>query len=158
MGGRLLRKNGGRLLAALLATASPLATAEAATMHLAPKGDWAQKLPEQELAELRGGFFGIAFSVFFNGFFDNLGNAQGSLEVDTGGATAPPPEFSTSDGQVRISTVIGDFQGATGLFQIAQVPGSFNIVNNNLFVQVAVINVLDSTAIPSLTSLFDGLP
>jgi len=67
------------------------------------------------------------------------------------------PQVAVSDGQVRISNVIGNFQGATGIFQITQA-GSFNVINNNLFVQIAVINVLNGAAIPPMASLFGPVP
>jgi hypothetical protein len=56
-----------------------------------------------------------------------------------------------------IQTVIGGFAGATGIFQIAQVPGDFNIVHNNLFVQIN-LGVAPSPAIPNLSTLFRSLP
>jgi hypothetical protein len=58
------------------------------------------------------------------------------------------------NGEVKISTSIGNFNGASGIFQIAQVPGNFNVVHNQLFVQIAVVNVLNGSPVPSLASLF----
>ena len=114
-------------------------------------------MTDDELVELRGGFAGLAFSVFFNGTFDSLGNATGTLEVDTTGEfDAPAPEVTVTDTNVLISAVIGEFQGASGIFQIAQVPGSFNIVNNNMFIQIAIINVLNGVDIPTLWSLLSS--
>ncbi len=46
--------------------------------------------------------------------------------------------ISVNNDQVQIQTVIGNFVGTTGVFQIVQVPGNFNIVNANLFVQIFV--------------------
>jgi len=57
---------------------------------------------------------------------------------------------------VQIQTVIGNFQGATGIFQIADVPGNFNVVNNNLFVQLAIFEVTNAADIPALQSLLTG--
>ncbi len=141
------------LLIGLLGFVSPVAAANG-TLAMAPSEDWAVPLSDAEMGDLRGGFAGLAFSVFFTGWFDKLGNAAGNLTVDTGGATsAPPPTFSVQNGQVNIQTVIGNFQGASGFFQITQVPGSFNIVHNNLFVQIAIINIQNAGSIPSLMSL-----
>ncbi len=124
------------------------------TMGLAPDASWATPMMDEELGELRGGFAGLAFSVFFSGTFDSLGNATGTLEVDTtGNFDAPDPVVTVTDTEVQITTVIGDFQGANGIFQIASVPGSFNVVNNNLFIQIAIINVLNGAQVPTLQSL-----
>ena len=135
------------LLAAAIAGAAP---AVAGSLDAAPDESWAKPLSNSEMSELRGGISGIAFSVFFTGFVDSLGNQVGTLETDTTG-TLDPTLTTTPTGDVRISTTIGDFHGATGIFQIAQVPGNFNVVNNNLFIQVAIIN---GPEVPSLQSLF----
>lgn len=118
------------------------------------------RLTEPELADLRGGFNGLAFNVAFSGFVDKVGNASGSLAIGQNGAIVPaaPPEVNMDGGQVRISTHIGNFQGANGIFQIAQVPGNFNVVNNNLYVQIAMVNLIEpGTQLPSFTNLF-GIP
>lgn len=141
------------LLVAAMALVRPVA-AGTGTLALMPEDAFGAPLSDTELSGYRGGFNGLAFSVFFTGFFDNLGNVAGSLVTNTGGTTsAPPPTFSNQNGQVQIQTVIGNFQGAQGIFQIAQVPGSFNIVNNNLFIQIAIINVGSGLQLPSLMSL-----
>ena len=153
---------GKRMATALLAGLLLLATSGSAvatgTLLKGPDAVWARALPDSKLGTLRGGFAGLSFSVFFSGFFDKLGNVNGNLNVSTGGAsTAPLPQVAVSDGQVRISNVIGNFQGATGIFQITQA-GSFNVINNNLFVQIAVVNVLNGAAIPPMASLFGPVP
>ena len=154
-----MRIAGVLLLIGLLCCVSP-AMAGDGNLEKAPADTWATPLSDAELENVRGGFSGLAFNVFFTGFFDNLGNTAGNLTVNDGGATtpAPPPNFSVQDGQVRISTVIGNFGGANGIFQIAQVPGSFNVVHNNLFVQIAVINVLGNATVPNLSNLFPLSP
>ena len=115
----------------------------------------AEALREQDMGELRGGFAGLAFSVFFEGSFHNDGAETGFLDVNTNGSSpAPSGAFSSGDGEVRISASIGEFAGASGIFQIAQVPGNFNVVNNNLFVQIALINLVEGSQMPSLQSLF----
>ncbi len=145
----------GALVALLSSPAVAAERGPGGTLGLAPSASWATPMTDEEMGELRGGFAGLAFSVFFSGTFDSLGNATGTLEVDTTGTfgTAPDPVVTVTDTEVQISTVIGDFQGASGIFQIASVPGSFNIVNNNLFIQIAIINVLNGAAIPTLQSL-----
>lgn len=151
-----MRKSICRLMPWAVIALVPLASAHGETLSLRPAGDWALPLSDGEMGELRGGFAGVAFSAFFTGSFDSNGAAQGNLVTSNPpGGTAPPPNSTlTSDGQVKISTVVGNFQGANGIFQIAQVPGSFNVVNNNLFVQVAVINIANTVNMPNMAGLF----
>lgn len=137
-------------MAVLVLTAAPPALAQG-NLALMPNAAWAKPLSDSEMGDLRGGFDGLAFSVFFTGSIDSLGNT--STTSGTGTTGAPPPDVTVSDGTVRISSLVGNFQGANGIFQIAQVPGNFNIVNNNLFVQVALITVSNATLIPSLATL-----
>ncbi len=140
------------LLSAVAAVASGPAFAQSGNLSAMPMVAWAQPLSDREMGELRGGFDGIAFSIFFTGTVDSLGNSSISGGTTTGGSV-PPPSVTTSNGNVTISTVVGNFQGANGIFQIAQVPGSFNVVNNNLFIQVALINVTNQAALSSISSL-----
>lgn len=117
-------------------------------------------LTDDELSELRGGFNGMAFNVAFSGFVDKVGNGSGSLAVGQNGTIAPgpPPDVSVKNGEVAISTHIGNFQGANGIFQIAQVPGNYNVVNNNLYVQIAMIDLKDVGAqLPNFANMF-GAP
>ena len=117
------------LVSAILAF--PLPTV-AGTLDLMPRQSWAKPLTESEMSELRGGFRGIAFSAFVT-----VENLQNDL-TGTINASAEPPIITTNNDQVQIQTVVGNFVGTHGIFQIAQVPGNFNIVNNNLFVQIFV--------------------
>lgn len=124
------------------------------TLGLGLDASWATPMTDGELGELRGGFAGLAFSVFFNGTFDSLGNATGTLDVDTTGTfDGPAPEVTIDGTSAQISAVIGNFQGASGFFVINQVPGSFNVVNATMIIQISIINVLNGTDIPSLQSL-----
>ena len=144
----------GVLLAGLIAV-TPAMAMERGTLGKAPGTSWATPVSDRELGNMRGGFGGLAFSVAFTGTVDNVGNVQGFLAVDPGATqSAPPPTFSTSGGQVNIQTSIGDFQGASGIFQITQVPGSFNVVNNNLFIQIAVVNLVNTSTLPALSTIF----
>lgn len=97
-------------------------------------------LADDQISAVRGGFGGLDFSVFFSGHVDTLGQVEGQFMAGSNGLPVPEPVFGISDGQVNIQTHIGDFQGASGIFQIAQVPGNFNVVNQNMFIQ---INMLD---------------
>jgi hypothetical protein len=124
-----------------------------------PSESLATEVDDSVLAGKRGAFNGISFSVLFNGTFDHNNVANGDLLVNTNANTtptlAPAPNVQVgSNGDVQIQTVIGNFQGATGVFQIAQVPGNFNVVNNNLFVQVNILQ--DASSLPSLPSLLNA--
>lgn len=96
-------------------------------------------LADDQISEVRGGVGGLDFSMFFSGHVDSLGQAEGQLLAGSNGVAVPEPTFGISDGQVNIQTHIGDFQGATGIFQIAQVPGNFNVVNQNMFIQINLV-------------------
>jgi hypothetical protein len=93
-------------------------------------------LPDDQISNVRGGFGGLDFSIFFSGHVDTLGQVEGQLLAGSNGVAVPEPVFGISDGQVNIQTYIGDFQGASGIFQIAQVPGNYNVVNQNMFIQI----------------------
>jgi hypothetical protein len=148
-----MRKTRLLLLALLAAMAASPAFAQSGNLSAMPIAAWAKPLSDSEMSKLRGGFDGIAFSAFFTGTVDSLGNASGNLSSGITTGNTPPPSVTTSDGNVSISTVVGNFQGANGIFQIAQVPGSFNVVNNNLFIQVAIINVTNQSQLTGLTGL-----
>lgn len=150
-----MKKTGMLLLSVIAAMASSPAFAQSGNLSAMPIAAWAQPLSDREMGELRGGFDGIAFSAFFTGTVDSLGNASGSLSSGITTGNTPPPSVTTSNGNVSISTVVGNFQGANGIFQIAQVPGSFNVVNNNLFIQVALINVTNQAQLTGIASLLN---
>jgi len=111
---------------------------------------WAEPLSDKEMGELRGGFAGFAFNVIMTGTIAQL--------TDTGGVTgALPPNVTVSDGMVNVQTAIGSFNGASGVFQIANLENSsFNVINQNMFVQIAIIDVADTASIPTIQSLLDG--
>lgn len=147
----MLRRSGVVLLVGLLTFASPV-LGYGGTLGKGPSKEWAVPTSDRELHSIRGGAFGVAFSLFFDGFVDDRGDVPGALTRDNGGAPLPPLDFSVQDGQASVRTVVGNFDGASGIFQINQVPGSLNVVHNNLFIQITLITVPSSTAIPSLLS------
>jgi len=113
---------------------------------------WAQPLSDNEMGELRGGYLGFAFNVIMSGTIAGLTDTTG-----TGTTAALPPNVTVSDGLVNIETAIGSFNGASGVFQIANLENSnFNVINQNLFVQIAIIDVANTAAIPTIQSLLDG--
>jgi len=114
---------------------------------------WAEPLSDNEMGELRGGFAGFAFNVIMSGTIENLTNPGSG----TGVTGAPPPGVTMGDGVVNVQTAIGSFNGASGVFQIANLENSnFNVINQNLFVQIAIIDVANTASIPTIQSLLDG--
>ena len=116
---------------------APTRAGAALTAQLADAS--AVALPDDQISEVRGGVGGLDFSMFFSGHVDSLGQAEGQLLAGSNGVAIPEPTFGISDGQVNIQTHIGEFQGASGIFQIAQVPGNFNVVNQNMFIQINLV-------------------
>ena len=113
---------------------------------------WAQPLSDNEMGELRGGYLGFAFNVIMSGTIAGLTDTPG-----TGTTDALPPNITVSDGMVNVQTAVGSFNGASGVFQIANLENSnFNVINQNLFVQIAIIDVANTAAIPTIQSLLDG--
>lgn len=147
-----------RRAVAVLALAAPcllLAHAPAhggdGTLGLAPDEAWARPLSDAEMAELRGGFNGLTFGVVFTGGLAPNLEPIGELTV-----TDPPAGTSvtqTGNGSVSVQAVVGSLGGASGVFQITQVPGSFNVVNNNLIVQINVVQSVG--AVPDLNTLLN---
>src|SRR3989304_3759837 len=136
------------------------AAAGGGTLGMTPSTAWSMLLSDTDLENIRGGVFGMAFSVFCQGFFDNLGNAAGRLNfsavapVNTGGTTGPPaPVVGVGNDQVRLFAGVGNLNGVSGILQINQVPGSNNVVHNNLFVQIAIINVQNNASLSNLSRL-----
>ena len=118
------------------------------TLDLLPDGKWATPLTDDEMGELRGGFNGFSFAVYFLGGIENLGPVAGGVAVNPTGVTPVPDPVIDPNGN-SISTQIGSFQGFNGIAQIAIVPGSNNFVQNNLFIQINVINGT-LTSLPSI--------
>ncbi len=117
---------------------------EPGILHAFPAGDWALALSDQELGEIRGGISGVSFEVFAMWFaevssVDDPTNGLILEPVIAGSVGGPVSQtFGISNGEVNLITEIGDFNGGSGIFQIVQVPGSENIINNNLFINITV--------------------
>jgi len=136
---------------------SPTLAMGAGTLHLVPEDAWGPALPDAELAGVRGGFNGLAFAVFFQGFSDT-NQFTGSLTVDTTGAFGgPPTSLSVNGNQVNMQAVIGNLNGAQGVFQFTQVLGNFNVVNSIFNLQIVFLNVQNAAQIPSLAGVL-GFP
>ncbi|MFZ5790969.1 MAG: hypothetical protein ACOY3L_09745 [Pseudomonadota bacterium] len=139
---------------ALLLAAAPAGAAEMkALAALTEIKAWATPLDDKEMGELRGGFAGFAFNVIMSGTIDRLASSS-SGPVTTG---VNDPTVTVQDGMVNIQTAIGSFNGASGVFQLANLEhSSFNVVNQNLFVQIALIDVANTADIPTIQNLLSG--
>jgi hypothetical protein len=130
------------------------------TMTMAPSSEIAVALSDQELAKQRGGFLGIAFSATFTATIDNLtGNVSGtgsSSTAPTSGLTAtnPPATYNIENGQVTLSTFIGNFSGNSGVFNFTTVNGFGNVVSSHLTLNVALITMAPGATMPALNTFF----
>ncbi|MDL1957691.1 MAG: hypothetical protein LWW95_11705 [Candidatus Desulfofervidus auxilii] len=93
---------------------------------------------EESLQEIRGGYMGVYFQVVFTGYWDNLGHSVSILEGDSNSEFSADSVVSLSGTNVRSIALIGGFNGANGIFQINQVPGSNNIIENNLIININI--------------------
>jgi hypothetical protein len=114
----------------------PIAALADGTLDLAPDAAWATPLSDNEMGELRGGFNGMSFNIAFTGFITDLGPVEGNFQLEG----AEPPTFDLAATDALISTQIGSFSGFNGIAQIQIVPGNFNFVQQNLFIQVVLID------------------
>lgn len=139
----------------MIGSASPVLSDGFGNLDLMPTGEWAKVVPDKELAETRGGFFSLAFSAMFTVFVENGGNAVASVTPAGAGASLPSStQIGFQAGQVQVSAFVGNIQNVHGILNIVQVPGSFNVVNTQLTVQISIFNVLNQAQIPTLSSLF----
>lgn len=137
------------LLVGLLASVSP-ALADGGTLGKGPGAEWATPMSDYELHGVRGGAFGLAFSLSFDGSVVNPNDVSGALTMNSGGT--PLVDVSVQGREASVRTVVGNLGGASGIFQINQAPGNSNVLHNNLFLQITLITVPNSSAIPSLLS------
>ncbi|HWA46342.1 MAG TPA: hypothetical protein VHA10_24200 [Hypericibacter adhaerens] len=115
---------------------------------------WATPLNDEQMGEMRGGFAGLAFNVIMSGTIEHLADPGTGAN---GVAGAPDPTVTQSDGMVNIQTAIGNFNGAQGVFQLANLDHSnFNVINQNMFVQIAIIDVANAASIPTIQTLLNG--
>ena len=97
-----------------------------------------EMVKKESLQEIRGGYMGVYFQVVFTGFWDNLGHSVSILEGDSNSDFSSDPVVSLSGTNARSIALIGGFNGANGIFQINQVPGSNNIIENNLIININI--------------------
>lgn len=130
---------------------------EAGNLGLLPDAAWATPLEDEDLGEMRGGYMGIAFSIWMQGSIEDLTTDPATDVTVVEPVTEVPADltFTSLEGDIQLGTVISDnFQGASGIFQLVSVPGSNVAVNNILNIQVTVVNVVDTVSITSLQDVF----
>jgi hypothetical protein len=144
-------------IALLSAATVPASAGELRTeslVTLTQMAAWAKPLDDTEMGELRGGFAGFAFNVVMSGTIENLANPGGGTTATAG---VPDPTVTQSNGMVNIQTAIGNFNGAQGVFQLANLDhSSFNVINQNMFVQIAIIDVANTASIPTIQTLLNS--
>jgi len=148
----------------------------------------AEPIDEEEMDDLRGGFLGFYFSVFFSAVADTEGSVDGTLEVNANfgtesgtlsfdgdpstsgtpaaeGGTLGGPAVTVADqvtGEVfRVQSVIGDaFNGAQGAFQITQSPGNGNDIGQTMILNLAILEATESnlSAVQGRLDSLFGLP
>lgn len=154
-----MRKSMFGLVAAAVLVAGAVAPAAAddakrGTMDLMPDLQHVAAIEDGKLDKMRGGFSGIAFNVIFSAFVEN-GVLTGGGTTTTGGTGGLPPTTTTiANGQVTIQSFVGSLSNVSGVFNIVQTTGNFNVVNTNLTVQIAILNILNSSNVPTLQSIF----
>jgi hypothetical protein len=128
------------------------------TLAYAPALAWAKPLPEAVLSKMRGGYRGIAFSASFNAFVEpGTGMTATPDAVFKGAKGGVPSTISTPRGQVFLGASIGELGGgSTGIFQVSQAVGDNISINNNLFVQIDVFNIVDNGQAPDIRGLLDS--
>ena len=122
------------------------------TMAALPGLDWAEPLEDEEMAELRGGFGGFSFSLYFAGQVDNLGSTVGNISINSNGVQALPVGTDLNDlvgnetgGQVFFENLAGSFSNFNGVAQSLNVIGNNNTVQQQMLLQLNIINVTDPT-------------
>jgi len=115
--------------------------------------DWAEPLEDSEMAEMRGGFAGYSFSLYWAGNVDSLGPSVGNFAVGNKGVAPLAPGQSLNSligdgaaGQVFFENMAGNFNNFNGAAQAMTVIGNNIIAQQQMLLNLNIINVYDSTA------------
>ena len=115
--------------------------------------DWAERLEDSEMADLRGGFAGYSFSLYWAGNVDSLGPSVGNLSVTGSGVSVLPPGTdlpslvgNPTGGQVFFENLAGSFSNFNGAAQAMNIIGTNIIAQQTMLLNLNIINVTDSTA------------
>ena len=140
----------------MLSLALTIQTASAqpgkAAIYMVVQEALGQRLTDEEMDKIRGGIAGMFFGVHFIGSFINLDAVEGTLSVIAGAggeALILPPIEITGDGDTQ-AIVTGGVQGGAA-FQLNVVTGSNNIVSNTMVFNIAIVNVLNESALAGLS-------
>lgn len=138
--------------------AEPAGTAEGAmakgTFALAPDTSWAREIPDSEMEDLRGGYFGFSLSFMWTGFVDNQGTTTTDATdtiVETTGAV---------DNNVDLSVSLGtdSFNGSSGLISLVNVEGVGNVVESNIYLNLTIITGgTSTTTVQNMISQFGSI-
>jgi hypothetical protein len=146
-------------------------------------GGWiaasAVRLTDEELNQIRGGLGKFSFGISFAGIFDKLGNLSG--KIFSGNDSVPQELIESSISQsslndvqpvstdtvpqgtmietakvdgANISAYVGNFDGASGIFQISQSPGSYNVITNNMTINISIYNYASESQASGLIPRF----
>ncbi len=115
--------------------------------------DWAEPLEDSEMAEMRGGFGGYSFSLYWAGNVDQLGPSVGNFAVGNKAVSPLAPGQTLSSlvgdsaaGQVFFESLAGSFSNFNGAAQAMTVIGNNIIAQQQMLLNLNIINVYDSTA------------
>lgn len=111
---------------------------------LDPSAVWLHQMTDRQMAEERGGYNGIAFNVLMNGTIDAITSTSGE-------SPQGPAQVTQGEGSVSVTTALGNYGGANGFFQIAEINGNMNIIQNTMYVQIAIV---PESNLPALQSFF----
>ena len=137
------------------------------------------RLTDEELNQIRGGLGSISFGISFSGIFDKLGNLSGKIfsgndnvpqelieaAISQSGLNDAGPDSTDTVPQgtlietaevdgANISAYVGNFDGASGIFQISQSPGSYNVITNNMTINISIYNFASETQASGLLPRF----
>ena len=137
------------------------------------------RLTDEELNQIRGGLGKFSFGISFSGIFDKLGNLSGQIfsgndsvpqelieaVISQSSSNSKQPESTDTVPQgtiietakvdgANISAYVGNFDGASGIFQISQSPGSYNVITNNMTINISIYNYASESQASGLLPRF----
>ncbi len=122
------------------------------TLAMVADLDWGEPLKDEEMAEMRGGFGGFSFSLYFAGQVDSLGTTVGNIAINSNGVSALPAGTDLNDlvgdpagGTVFFENLAGSFENFSGMAQSLSVIGNNIAVQQQMLLQLNIINVADPT-------------
>ncbi len=106
----------------------------------------AEHVSDEEMSELRGGYIAdIYFSLYFDSRWKKSEDAPDYDPADPSQVEYSILSGSIQSGDVQIQASVGGFNNSSGIFLITQVPGSYNIIHNNMIIQLAIVNIANKS-------------